>query len=373
MPLRAIQPDGAEVLAFELDDDAWSRVRASIAADRQAWRLPCCDAQVVAKTSRLGTRFFAHNARGGCTWEPETPHHVHLKSLAVKIARACGWDASTEVQGVTPDGALWKADVLATRGSQKVAVEVQWSHQSNEELAQRQARYKASGVRGLWLIRQEGFLVTEDIPAALVREDRSGHYRCWIPTSADARLKRDAWQWAYRDIGVDTVLEAAFTKRLRWGVRRGDAVTWTAYAAATKCWKCGAPTTKVTDVRVDVLSTSFHLSLSAFTEHPDLLRDVLPHAISRQHGIGPFKKVVPKGKTVAILGNACVACRIFQRPDIDDQHERESVAIHSGTTVVDERWEKLLSRFVGRYWRLTHLQPTRDRWPYGRHDDADDD
>ena len=101
-------------------DQEWRLLREGARKERNL-RMPCCPARVVLKTSRLGTRFFAHKAKGTCTWKPETEVHRHLKTVAVNAAREAGWEAQTEVAGSTPDGENWTADVLAWKGEEKVA------------------------------------------------------------------------------------------------------------------------------------------------------------------------------------------------------------------------------------------------------------
>ena len=120
-----------------------------------------CPSPVTLKISPRGTQFFAHKAVGACKTAPETEAHLRLKRMAVLTARAIGWDALTEAFGSSPTGEAWKADVLARKGKQKVAVEIQWSNQTAEETIRRQELYARSGVRGLWLFRHSGFPVDQ--------------------------------------------------------------------------------------------------------------------------------------------------------------------------------------------------------------------
>lgn len=358
MPLRAIQPDGTAVQAFDLDEAAWACVRDSIRLQRGQWRLPCCDSEVVAKTSKLGTHFFAHRARGGCEWTGETEHHIRLKSLAVLVARRHGWNADTEVTGQAPDGAVWKADVLATRGQTRVAVEVQWSPQTDDELLRRQQRYESAGVRALWLIRSTGFPVTKQIPAVVVREGGRGRYVVRIPAVTGARL-RNEHSWAYEGISAETLLDAAFAGHLRWGVKTGEPLKWSVEAATTKCWRCGERTAPVTGIAVDVSATTILLSIDDFDADVALLREILPVEICRDHRIGHIKTRFSKTEGRSYLSNGCFACGILQGRFFEHEYVNNSTVRHRGASVADDRWKRLLEPRLSRHWRLLGVKPTR--------------
>jgi len=126
---------------------------------------------VVMKTSTRGVKFFAHKSRGPCQSAPETEAHLALKTLAARAARRAGWTCSTEASGSSPSGETWTADVPAHRGQTKVAIEIQWSGQTNEESLYRQERYRQSGVRCLWLFRRWGFPASKDFRAARISGD----------------------------------------------------------------------------------------------------------------------------------------------------------------------------------------------------------
>jgi len=128
MPLRCLDPAGRSIHSFDLQDEDW---RALELENRKARRLrmPCCPSPVTLKRLRLGTPFFAHKAVGACATAPETEEHLRLERMAVVAARANGWEAETEVAGVTPSGEPWRADVLARKSAHRVAFEIQWSGQ----------------------------------------------------------------------------------------------------------------------------------------------------------------------------------------------------------------------------------------------------
>ena len=152
MPIRCVE-DGRDLLSFDLGEEEWLQLRER---NRGGWhlRLPCCGAKVVLKISPRGTRFFAHKARGECVWAPETEAHLVVKRLVIEAAREVGWQGLTEVSGESPDGEVWRADVLLVKDRWQVAVEVQWSSITEAEMRHRQRRYESSGVRCLWLLHR---------------------------------------------------------------------------------------------------------------------------------------------------------------------------------------------------------------------------
>ena len=312
MPVRAIQPDGTSLQAFDCTDTKWLEVKARVRQSPTGWRLPCCSAGVVAKTSRKGLAFFSHRAKGTCDWAPETEHHVRLKNLAVAVARRHGWIAQTEVRGITADGEEWVADVLAQRGRARVAIEIQWSPQTEAELRERQTRYARDHIRGLWLIRSPTFPACPEVPAVCVCESSGGEYDALIPAGnwGVRRAKNDA-DWAYR-VAAESLLDAAFAGRLRWGVRQGELLAYRILAATAACWRCKEETCIITELDVNVSGTLVDLSISDFEMQPELLQHLVPDTVRREHRIGELKPRFSKTERASYLSNGCFACGALQ-------------------------------------------------------------
>ena len=152
VPIRCIE-DGQDILAFDLAEAEWLRLRDRNRSCRHL-RMPCCNSAVVLKVSPRGTRFFAHQARDGCVWSSETEAHRQVKRLVIEAARLMGWDGLPEVSGESPDCEGWRADVLLSKGERRVAVEVQWSMIAEAEMLMRQQRYETAGIRCLWLLQR---------------------------------------------------------------------------------------------------------------------------------------------------------------------------------------------------------------------------
>jgi hypothetical protein len=208
MPLRCLGPDGRSIQSFDLPDAEWLALR--LENRSRQLRLPCCEASVILKTSIRGLKFFAHKSRGPCQSAPETEAHLALKALAAQAAQRAGWGYSTEVTGLSPSGETWTADVLACKDEAKIAIEVQWSPQANEQSLHRHERYRQSGVRCLWLFRQRGFPDEEAFPAARISGD--------VATGFSVHQGEEA-------MPLDEFLNAVFEERFCYGIPLGAEAT----------------------------------------------------------------------------------------------------------------------------------------------------
>lgn len=171
MPLRA-SISGKDVQAFELSPPQWSALRDRLRGDRTLGRMPCCDAPVIAKTSKLGTQFFSHYTKGECSSVPESEAHRIAKRAVYDGCIDAGWEASTEA--VAPDGA-WRADVLASKNQTVVAFEIQLSRQSEKQTLERHHSFTQNKVRCCWLFRRLPFAQPKShVPAFLLVEAADG-------------------------------------------------------------------------------------------------------------------------------------------------------------------------------------------------------
>jgi len=143
VPLRAFV-NGAEMIAPAISEAEWEALRDSGAQVI----LPCCGSEGYLRRSPLGTAHFAHKRGAHCDAPGETIHHLKAKADIVIACQRAGYAALTEVAGDD-----WRADVLATRGSARIAFEVQWSFLRLDDAVYRQERYARDGVRGCWFFR----------------------------------------------------------------------------------------------------------------------------------------------------------------------------------------------------------------------------
>ena len=248
MPLRCVDDRGKAIEANACTEQEWAALKAQTRVQRHL-TMPCCKAQAVPKTSKLGTRFFAHKARAGCLWKPETEAHRRLKALALQAARRAGWNAQTEVSGYTPDGERWTADMLAQKGADRIAIEVQWSGQTDEETLRRQRKYRQSGVTGIWLLRQPGFPVLQDLPAACIGGSMEEGLTVMLPIYGGMTVRNRATQEGWSQILTpEDFLRAIFEGRFHFGIPSHAKAILDIIASTDDCRRCGKKNTSGNDV-----------------------------------------------------------------------------------------------------------------------------
>jgi hypothetical protein len=269
----------------------------------------------------------------------ETEVHLELKNMVVEAVHSHGWAAQTEVTGQAPDGEQWRADVLAQKGNARVAVEIQWSGQTNDETLRRQERYKQCGIRGLWLLRQPGFPVAHSLPAICVGGNLHDGFEALIPHCWAARMNaRDRADHRHNQVmPLGEFLDAAFDGRFRFGVPLNIEAIVTVLGAEATCWHdtCQAKTRKVTGILVEFGPHDCRFKLSELGEHEELLRTVLSHL---PLNIGKITRRFSNTQKRAYVSNGCVRCDRLQGEFFDHEVHDVEGPLCRFTVTLSEQW-----------------------------------
>lgn len=351
MPLRCFDSSGKSIQSFAMSDAEWNSFKEENSRLRHL-SMCCCSERVVLKTSKLGTRFFAHARRGDCQTAPETEHHLALKMIVARAVLDCGWSITTEAPGETPDGEKWIADVLATQGNAKVAIEVQWSSQTNEETLFRQERYRQSGVRGLWLLRKPGFPITKALPAVCIQHDEvTGAYHAMLPKwehmhSNDRKFPE---RWA-QTLPVYDLIVAAFNKRLRFGFgQAGDIADVKIWADWCKCWRCNLQTRVVTHIDVEYGGETFSLPLDEMDN--SIVEDIGLKNLHANH-VGQIKSRFSKTEGEAYMSNGCVHCDALQGKFFLDSLVDSAAVLFTAKVTLSSQMIALLDEWYTPHWKV---------------------
>lgn len=310
MPVSCLGENEQRIQAFDLTADEWDELKVEN-RKRRHLRMSCCGSPVVLKKSRRGTQFFAHKQVGPCLTADESEEHRVLKAMAVQVARECGWNAEVEIAGTTPEGEEWRADVLATKGNAKVAIEIQWSVQVDDETMRRQERYRRSGVRGLWLLRQPGFPVSKDLPAVCIGGGLDEGFRALLPYSwgSMSRTDRREMRGWKSNLAMADFIKAALNGRLKWGrvTDVGETGIAKVNVAEADCEECGVITDIIFGLDVVIADEAFEVSLRDLTRFEGLieeLRSKLPEAFDQGHLKLRYSRTLKE----RYLSNGCLGC-----------------------------------------------------------------
>lgn len=342
MPLRCASSEGEE-LSFEHDADSWAALRERNSRERHL-RFTCCDAGVVLKTSSLGTRYFAHQVRGGCDTAPETQEHLQAKTIICKALKKAGWLATPEHRMTDSDG-VCIADVLGKRASEAskgIAFEVQWSPQVAEITKARTDRYAEHGLRSLWFMKRPMPLNSKDVPVARLVSTDDG-FDVYIPNEA---LVRGA---EYMSSGELSDLEASWRRcgtlaqfvcgvvegRFRFGLASDFDVRVTVGGVANWCYSCGAEVQPATWIVLDLghLNPDFPNILVEIHElgevEGNLAERILKSINTRLPNVGGYRlgQRKPKESQATYLANVCRCGAFLSRSYLPYPSDKDRVLL----------------------------------------------
>jgi hypothetical protein len=123
---------------------------ARMQSPRDGWRCPVCREPVILRAGRLVIPHFAHRPGSACThMAGESEEHRRCKvEIADALRAALHTSADVQLERVC---ATFRPDVSFTLGGRDVAVEVQRSALSLDEIDRRTTAYYEHGVHVLWL------------------------------------------------------------------------------------------------------------------------------------------------------------------------------------------------------------------------------
>lgn len=263
MPIRCLVDKTESLFACDVEREEVVAVQAC----GSVLSMPCCGSSAIFKMSKLGTKFFAHKARVGCEWKPETPEHNAIKQLILLAAREEGWAASTEVSGASPAGEVWRADVLVEKGRAKIAFEVQWTSQTENETRRRQEVYRSSGIRCCWIMRQVPPPISEEIPAVSVHFDEGGACLALIPDQryVNNRDRNNFRAW-HQVLPLSEFVRAALSGRFKFGLKAGMPVKAKAVVLEGNCYKCRKDQVIVDGIILEAHQKPYRLDIAYLPE-----------------------------------------------------------------------------------------------------------
>jgi competence protein CoiA len=257
--------------------------------------------------------------------------------MVVEVAREHGWQAETEVVGEAPSGEPWRADVLASRGAARVAVEIQWSPQTPDETVRRQERYAASSIRCLWLFRQGSFPISESLPSARILGTLEAGFRASLP---------DIFGRGRQELPMREFLAAAFSKRLRFGLPLGVKANFTVRAVRLPCWRCHAWTQILKEVEVTAGPHEASLSVPELGRHRGLwdgVRAQLPSSFPS----GTIHRRYSKMQEREYLRNGCSHCGVLIGEHFKEQATGNVSVICEYAAPLDDAWRTAIHRQEG--------------------------
>lgn len=298
MPLRSII-DGKDINSFDLTKEEWNDLKRNYRTNDL--KTVCCGNNAIPKTSNLGTQFFAHSKRAGCTSKPETKEHLLGKEIIALTAKENGWEVKTEYQ----DGNKWIADVYCLNDDKKIVFEMQWSPQTNEETEKRQSLYKVSNIRACWFIKlrkQKEYYCSDlinsfETPVFGIRYNETD--RDFVVPRYDVSLKK--------------MVSGLLNKKLKWSPKEGDILTGQIILGNDNCWKCGKKIKIVIGIQLkDKYDNELGFRYFSDDEIASLIMKHMDAEIYKSYKIGEIKYRYSNTVKESYLSNGCYYCGAIQ-------------------------------------------------------------
>ncbi len=142
----AIDSGGKIIDAATYDYDSWQILKSTY--EIGDFKMLCCKANAIPKTSNNFVQFFAHQT-DECATAPETIWHKTAKKMISDYLYSLALHVIEE-----KSGSDWRADVYFELGERKIAIELQRSSQTLDRYFKRQAKYKSDGIEAYWFLYQ---------------------------------------------------------------------------------------------------------------------------------------------------------------------------------------------------------------------------
>ncbi|ONG37348.1 hypothetical protein BKE30_14540 [Alkanindiges hydrocarboniclasticus] len=308
--------NGKTIYSYTYSAAQWKELKASY--KNHQLRMSCCPTAAIPKTNIFGTQFFAHARKGECKTALESKEHQFAKYIVAKTAHELGWEVSIEHRGESETHEGWVVDTLCKRGNIKIAVEIQWSPQTVEETMRRQARYKRSGIRGLWLQRMGangGYHYhqarSQELPLFGLRLDPNTKQ---FMVAGVSQQKKGLFGKP-PEMELSDFIRRMLQRQIRWIPYPEMGFMLNISLAENQCWKCDETTRIIDTVN---LATPCADGLYNLTSVPvdkvtapyvRLLNE--PHYRMR-YGYGQIKERYSKTEGKSYQSNGCVNCDALQ-------------------------------------------------------------
>tara|TARA_R100000935_G_C2840383_1_gene170652 strand:- start:6368 stop:7567 length:1200 start_codon:yes stop_codon:yes gene_type:complete len=297
-----------------------------------SFKMPCCNTPAILKTSKLGTQFFSHKAKPtdtDCSSGGETAEHIHIKYLVSKTLFECGWAVQVEKRGVSSKGKEWIADIYATKGKIKIAIEVQWSPQAFIETKRRQQVYKDSGVRGLWLLRSgsikdrnaitgDYLYKTKDVPVFSVyknKKEPGSPYKVFNVNQEDTEegLIYDRFEPIALDL--EDFISRMMSSKIKFYAKYSRSTELFLKIIKQKCWACKRSMNSVAEVVYRNTNYGAPYEDRRYSGHiTDFDSDtiqVINNNLAQTYGFAPLKSMYSKTMGGSFMSNSCPHCGVL--------------------------------------------------------------